>query len=415
MRCTFLPKLTGFRIAKGQVLFFTVSPDRRHSALLLRLMRARTNDPYLLPAGDNTAREWRRKFASANEPANVYETAEVTINYDRFPAVADMIRLTAQDPLATVMHFNLCMKISVPLLLGLRSCLHCPQCSREPNFDYFTTTRLKGEVGSAYDRCGRVPCQDEFGSNTRTHGGTFGLCDGLTYVQEHQANDTPHAHGVFTLATPYRSCSLHEISEKIEKDILSVTSIKRYTAHMCREEHFDQKRHKDSLPALEEEWKQLHAGAPHVKLSHRAPFMQTMSPSAEKAWLWGDKQDQAGREEVLAEASAVKKAFEAEAQEVFSRMQTHWHPEDEHGRRVPQNYCRERATRGPKKKPKQEPCSKHHKGKVHDEICKHDFPRKLNTKKSMVICQHLARTFGLKVKGRRNSLSLIDAPRMQVA
>ena len=121
MRCTFLPKLTGFRMVKGHVVFFTVSPDRRHSALLLRVMRARQNDTYLLAAEDNTARQWRKQFAGANEPRCLYEgdveEVSMRIGYDRFPSVAEMMAMAANDPLATIMHFQLCLKKS-----ACRSC-----------------------------------------------------------------------------------------------------------------------------------------------------------------------------------------------------------------------------------------------------------------------------------------------------
>ena len=272
MRLTFRPRLTGFRMVKGHVVFFTVSPDRRRSALLLRVMRARQNDTYLLAAEDNTARQWRKQFAGANEPRSLdagdFEEVSMRIGYDRFPSVTEMIAMAANDPLATIMHFQLCLKISLPLLLGLRTCLHCPTCSNEDKFDYYTTMD-HGRRKS----CFTPPCQDEFGCNTRVHGGTFAFCDGYTYVLEHQGNDTPHGHGVFSLATPYQRCSLQEIADRIEKNTLNVESIKRFTAHMCREEHFNHASHTANLTTLEDDWKNLQAGKAHVKLFHRPSFM----------------------------------------------------------------------------------------------------------------------------------------------
>ena len=47
MRRTFLPKVTGFRTVYGDVVFLTITPDRRHSALVRRLMRARRKDTFL--------------------------------------------------------------------------------------------------------------------------------------------------------------------------------------------------------------------------------------------------------------------------------------------------------------------------------------------------------------------------------
>ena len=49
--------LFGFRVVYGEVVFVTISPNRRHSSLLLRLSRVRANDttlhrqdlPYIIP------------------------------------------------------------------------------------------------------------------------------------------------------------------------------------------------------------------------------------------------------------------------------------------------------------------------------------------------------------------------------
>ena len=66
--------LFGFRCCYGECIFVTVSPNRRHSALIFRLSRARRNDPMLIPRGQDaeyTAEEvsyWRRRYASAMEP-----------------------------------------------------------------------------------------------------------------------------------------------------------------------------------------------------------------------------------------------------------------------------------------------------------------------------------------------------------
>ena len=65
--CRFNAVNTGFRVMFGDVLFFTVTPDRRHSALVWRLMRARQNDTSLL--ADDAATVWRRRYATAKTPS----------------------------------------------------------------------------------------------------------------------------------------------------------------------------------------------------------------------------------------------------------------------------------------------------------------------------------------------------------
>ena len=96
---------TGLRVEYGDLIFFTVTPDRRHSVLVWRLMRARTNDTGLL--ADDEATRWRKRFACPNapslsrlEPDQVGETAYVHFDYSelKLPSVADAIAMSARDP-----------------------------------------------------------------------------------------------------------------------------------------------------------------------------------------------------------------------------------------------------------------------------------------------------------------------------
>ena len=84
MRQTFMPKLTGFRTVYGDVLFFTLTPDRKHSALVWRLMRGRRNDTFLQDypgVEQNAARQWRRRYAGPNEPG-LYHASEAPEGMD---------------------------------------------------------------------------------------------------------------------------------------------------------------------------------------------------------------------------------------------------------------------------------------------------------------------------------------------
>ena len=47
----------GFRVVHGEVIFVTVSPNRRHSSMILKLSRARRNDTSL--RGDDDVSRWR--------------------------------------------------------------------------------------------------------------------------------------------------------------------------------------------------------------------------------------------------------------------------------------------------------------------------------------------------------------------
>ena len=57
----------GFRIMYGEGTFLTITPNRRHSSLLLRLARARKNDRSLICCSDETSK-WRSTFADPDVP-----------------------------------------------------------------------------------------------------------------------------------------------------------------------------------------------------------------------------------------------------------------------------------------------------------------------------------------------------------
>jgi hypothetical protein len=316
------------------------------------------------------------------------------------PGVKEAMAMSANDPLSTILNYNVCIKATLSLVTGLRCCLHCPHCSEEKAFDYRSASR--GSGGSTqYAVCGLRPCQNKFGRNGRIFGGTHGLADGLTGATEHQGSDMPHFHGIISFATPYRSKTLLDIKEMIQKEILSPSSIKRYVEHMCREDHYDVDKHRSDTPQLEKDWAQLHGGRPHQRLSFNAAFLQDPAAKKRRATLWEAEgaPEPKLRKVATKEGLTYKANFEATAQEVFSRAQHHWHDLTEDGRRVPQPYCRDKGAQKKKKAAK-----KRHR---RDDVCKQDFPRKLNLVGPMVICAGIARKYGYKCKGRRNVLSLI--------
>ena len=129
----------GFRVIFGDVLFFTATPDRRHSKLVWRLMRCRKNDVALLH--DDAAKAWRKKFAGPDVPklyANDDEEFDEDVSFDldvslfnNIPAVQEAIAMSARDPLSTVLHYDVYVRVILAYLAGLRMCLHCPRCSKE--------------------------------------------------------------------------------------------------------------------------------------------------------------------------------------------------------------------------------------------------------------------------------------------
>ena len=73
------------------------------------------------------------------------------------------------------------------------------------------------------------------------------MAESLAAATENQGNDTPHTHGIMALVTPYQYMTLLEVRDLIKKDVSKFEKIKRFIAHMCREDHFDDERHQNSL------------------------------------------------------------------------------------------------------------------------------------------------------------------------
>ena len=176
----------GFRVAFGEPICVTATPDRRHSKLVWRLMRCRKNDTGLL--NDDTATTRRRAYAGPDKPS-LYAlpkkdiSEQVALEID-IPSLEEAVAMSARDPLSTVLHFDVYVRLMLSYLSGLRMCLHCPRCST----DDFT----------AEQTCERPPacrpCQNTFGKNARILGGTFGMAEALVSCTEHHGNDTPHIH-----------------------------------------------------------------------------------------------------------------------------------------------------------------------------------------------------------------------------
>ena len=145
----------GARVAYGDCIFFTVSPNEQHSALVLRLSRFRRNDPYTkfgtpalqkLAAKDYPNLEAKRqKTAGTSAETKPEEVCIELPEYD-FRRVA-----CARDPLAVFEAFRIQILLRLALVLGVRMCPQCPRCNNTA-----------------------MGCQDKFGCNMRPLGGAFG-------------------------------------------------------------------------------------------------------------------------------------------------------------------------------------------------------------------------------------------------
>jgi hypothetical protein len=69
----------GFRVVHGECIFVTVSPNRRHSSMVLKMSRARRNDVGL--TGQGATSKSRRRYASATEPS-IFCSTDLTVDPD---------------------------------------------------------------------------------------------------------------------------------------------------------------------------------------------------------------------------------------------------------------------------------------------------------------------------------------------
>ena len=148
----------GFRVVQGEVIFVTVSPNRRHSSMVLKLSRARRNDTSLL-GDDNVSRERRKhcgpdgpriftKWSVAEDPEAEKTSVDIPL-----PDIFTRQAWNAQDPLASCHHYLFFMYVMLPALFGVRMCLMCPHCNADN-----TDPNLECPVES--------PCSDYMGCNS---------------------------------------------------------------------------------------------------------------------------------------------------------------------------------------------------------------------------------------------------------
>ena len=380
--------LFGFRCVYGECIFITVSPNRRHSSLILRLSRARVNDTGLFdrdPMSPDTARRtsyWRHRYAASRSPpifgATTYmqdPTGSATEAEVPLPEWCVRQQWLAQDPLASVHYYLVIMRIVVPAALGIRMCFRCPDCNADCELDTLM-----------YESC-----SDYLGSNNKSMGGYAGIATAMAFANEFQGDGTAHGHGLVALANIYQHSTLEDIATLITSNIgqLSparvVQRITSFIEHLHREDHFDDAEHQRNLDSLEEQFHRNNFGPQcNVHLSVRP------------ATLEGADEIDAGN--LAKDGQRFTQEYEADCQFIFSRVQHHWHTLGKDGSRHPMRYCQTRR-----------------KGK--SGCCKAGFPKKvLRDKKGKVramkcrvriVCAGVAQEMDVRTSGRRNMLGAV--------
>ena len=202
--------LFGFRCVHGEVIFVTVSPNRRNSSMILTLSRARSGDASLRREDDTT--KARREHAGSTSP-KVFTQWDLTQDPDgekackdiKLPELLIRQRWNSQDPLASVHHYLVIMYVALPAAFGVRMCMSCPGCNKD--------TRPHQRTGQM-----RIPCEacaDYMGSNGKCLGGFAGFATGLAFATEFQGDGTPYAHGLVSLANKYQRSTLEAVGDML--------------------------------------------------------------------------------------------------------------------------------------------------------------------------------------------------------
>ena len=181
----------------------------------------------------------------------------------------------------------------------------------------------------------------------------------------------------------YQYKTLREIMEMIRQGLLDPEAVVRYTENIHSEMPPDEMQYDKDHSMVEEDWKERFSKREHDGLSVYPKYLQEDTASLGQN-LWQDKFMSIG--DALQEAAKYKKAFNSDAQFVFSRVQEHFHYKTKEGYR-PLKGCLAK----------------------HGVKCKHDFPRRNLTeraKKYHVVCRGNARHFKLPKTGRRTNEGL---------
>ena len=158
----------------------TVSPNRRHSSMILKLSRARRNDVSLL--GTDEVCGARRTHCGPDTPSVFSRNSlwddpdgEQTSLEIPLPDIFQRQGWNAQDPLSSCHQYLVFMHVILPGIFGIRMCFLCPHC----NADHTDLT---------FEEAGTPSCSDYLGSNSKAMGGYAGLATGMAFATEYQGD-----------------------------------------------------------------------------------------------------------------------------------------------------------------------------------------------------------------------------------
>jgi hypothetical protein len=340
----------GARVVYGDCIFFTISPNELHSALVLRLSRYRMNDPYIRHGGAWTQRLAGKNYPELHAKRRKSDDAEDFVEIE-LPEYDFRRAATARDPLAVVAGLRVEIYLRLAIVLGVRMCPLCPRCNNMPG-----------------------GCQDKFGSNMRPLGGSFGGMMAFGGAGEHQLKGTPHLHAEGHVVCAYQFDTLQDIAAKIRSGLFSREDLKQYHDWLHCEDVTDAEVYQSFLPRVEQEWENRFASAEHDSLSVLPPYIVDEAKVNTKSHI-GAATDLNALQHYEEEGAKFKAEYFRDVQFVFSRVQHHIHKRTKKGY-VPLRSCERKV--GVKKT-----------------ACKADFPKDhLCVSKSLLLCRGLAKRFG---------------------
>ena len=188
------------RIRRGVPIFITFSPDEKHNMLMLRLYRARENDPIHKLDGRNL--RYGRRLEPCLDHDYVEMGCRIDALADTLPTYDERRAILSRSPLASVDGFWVTVFLVCEYVLGLRVCPECPGCNH---------MSTKPE-----DNKYQVHCQDLFGNSAYSDGGCFGRGAGLSLsVESQKSQGALHGHGQLHIQCLHQHLPLAEVMTQL--------------------------------------------------------------------------------------------------------------------------------------------------------------------------------------------------------
>ena len=145
-------------------------------------------------------------------------TAEEMLEW--LPSYDERRAILSRDGLSSVDGFRISILLVVEYIFGMRVCAQCPDCNCSATND--------------------DPCQDLFGNNAYSDGGSFGRGDGMYIsIEAQKSAGSLHSHGQLHIECLHQHTPLIEVMQLVAKRKDVVTAYLRYKHHVCREEYED--------------------------------------------------------------------------------------------------------------------------------------------------------------------------------